>query len=200
MQTLAQQYMGNNAHSMEISKLMNVSENKSNFHTSNPQQMHKSVLDENNQTISSVRELFAEALSMFDDVQFNDSIVESTWFYIKADKSSTSDTFSFEKSSTTGMLWKIQDSYLSAKACTGTIVDFIPRPLNTWAKSVELSINGVAVTVTDTDNLKVSSMINILVEKKDMYFNLAGVTMGWLDMLGKRSHLHKITADDHINN
>ena len=91
------------------------------------------------------------------------------------------------------MLWKIEDSYLSAKISVhtqaneelsaGTIVDFIPCPLNTWAKSVELSINGVAITVSHTDNLEVSNMTNILFEQKAMHTNLAGVKMGgWIHL------------------
>ena len=108
------------------------------------------------------------------------------------------------------MLWTIQDSYLSAKIslCTqndaklsaGTIVDFIPRPLNTWSKSVQLSINRVAITVSHTDNLEVSNMINILFEKKAMHTNLGGMTMGWLDVSGKMSYLHSVTANDHADN
>ena len=147
---------------------------------------------------------------MFDNIPFNNSIVESTWFHIKADESSTSNTFLFEKSSTTDMLWKIKDSSLSAKISlgmqanvklsAGTILDFTPRPLNTWAKSVELFINEVTVTVTHTVSLKVSSMINILLKKKSMHSNLAGVTMGWLDTLRKTSYLHQITADNHVDN
>ena len=95
---------------------------------------------------------------MFYDTPFNDSIMEGTWIHAKADKGVTLDTFLFEKQSKTGMLWKIQDTYLSAKIslCTqvdtklsaGTIVDFIPLPLNIWSKSIELSINRVASTVS----------------------------------------------------
>ena len=145
-------------------------------------------------TINGVLELFPEPSSMFDNIVFDDSIVELTWFHIKVDESSTSNTFSFKKSSMTGMLWKIQDSYFSAKLSTGTIVNFIPRSLSTWAKLVELSINRGMVTVTHTNNLKVSSMINILLKKKGMHLNLAGVPIGWLDTPGKRSYLHQITT------
>ena len=149
-------------------------------------------MDENSQeTISGEPELFAELLTSLDDIPFNDFIVELMWFHMKEDESSTSDAISFKISSMTGMLWKIQDSYLSAKVSAETIVDFIPRPLNTWAKLVELSINGVAVTVTQTDNLKVFSMINILFEKKGRHDN------GFVGYTGKRSYLHEITTDNH---
>ena len=154
---------------------MNPKENDSDF--CQPK-TNKNTLDESNQeTISGQPELFAELLSMFDDIPFNNFIVEGTWIHVKADKGATSNTFSFERSSTTGMLWKIQDTYLSAdisfhaqahaklRVSAGTIVDFIPHPLNMRAKSVELSTNGVAITMTHTDNIKVSNMINILFEK-----------------------------------
>ena len=78
-------------------------------------------------------------------------------------------------------------------------MDFIPRPLNMQSRSVKLSINGVAITVSRTSNLEVSNMINILFEKKAMYTNLARMTMGWLDVPGKISYLQSVTTNDHAN-
>ena len=56
---------------------MNPKENDSDF--CQPK-TNKNTLDESNQeTISGQPELFAELLSMFDDIPFNNFIVEGTW-------------------------------------------------------------------------------------------------------------------------
>ena len=163
--------MSNNACSMEISKWISAQENDLSFPRS--KLSDKNTLDESNrEPINDI----PEPLSMFDNILFNDSIVEGTWIHIKADEGGICDTFLFERQSTTGMLWKIQDSYLMAKISlhtqnnakwsAGTIVDFIPRPLNTWLISIKLSINRVAITVSHTDNLEVSNMINISISEQ----------------------------------
>lgn len=55
---------------------MDAKENNSNFH---PPKTNKNAFDESNQdTISGQPELFAEPLNMFDDIPFNDSVMEGT--------------------------------------------------------------------------------------------------------------------------
>ena len=155
--------MGNNARSLEISKLLNGEENTLNFRLSSSSNQ-KYILDETNQElIADQLELFPEPLSMFGDIPLNNLMVKLTWLNIKADKGTTFDTFSFKKALTTSSLWEIQDSYLLGKVslCTaadgklsaGIIVDYTPHPLNTWSRSVEISMNRVAITVTHPDNL-----------------------------------------------
>ena len=51
---------------------------------------------------------------MFDQLPYNDSIVEKTLFHIKAREDADSDTFMFTKPSVASNLWKLQDTYLSA--------------------------------------------------------------------------------------
>ena len=95
-----QHHMGNNARLMELSKLINVQENDSNF--PRPKASNKNTLNKTNQEpINGIPELFAELLSMFDNIPFNDPIVEGTWIHVKADEGLTSDLFSFETQSTT---------------------------------------------------------------------------------------------------
>ena len=114
MDTLAQQYMGNNAHLIKISKLMNAQEKDSHFPW--PKTSNKNTLNKSNQEqINGILELFVELFSMFDDIPFNDSIMEGTWTHVKVDKGLTSDSFLFERQSLTGMLWKIQDSFCLPK-------------------------------------------------------------------------------------
>ena len=77
------------------------------------------------------------------------------------------------------------------KLSAGTIVDYVP-----WAKSFKFSLNRVSMTVTRSNSMEVTNAINLLMEKKAMHTNMAGVTMGWLDTPGKTSYILDVTADN----
>ena len=76
-------------------------------------------------------------MTIFNQLPYNDSIVEKTLVNIKAREDADSDTFMFTRPSVTGNLWKLQDTYMSAKISfrvgnannklsAGTIVDYVP--------------------------------------------------------------------------
>ena len=136
---------------------------------------------------------------------------KKTLVRMKAREDADSDTFTFTRPQVTSNLWKLQDSYMSAKISfrvgnadnklsARTIVDYMPQPLNCRAKSFELSLNGVAMTVAHSNSMEVTNAINLLMEKKPMHTDMGGVTMGWLDTPGKMSYLLEVTADNHGDN
>ena len=144
-------------------------------------------------------------MTMFSRLPYNDSIVEKTLVHIKAREDPDSDTFTFTRPSVTGSLWKLQDSYMSAKISfrvgnnnqlsAGAIVDYVPLLLNCWAKSFELSLNGIAMTVAHSNSMEVTNAINLLMEKKSCI-----LTWLELDTPGKMSYLLVVTADNHGDN
>ena len=66
----------------------------------------------NQELIAGQPELFPDPMSMFDQLPYNDSIVEKTLIHIKAREDADSDTFMFTRLSVTGNLWKLQDTYM----------------------------------------------------------------------------------------
>ena len=97
----------------------------------------KVLLQRNQEPIAGQPELFPDPMTMFGRLPYNDSIVEKTLVHIKAKEDPDFDTFTFTRPSVTGNLWKLQDSYLSAKISlrvgnsnnklsAGTIVDYVP--------------------------------------------------------------------------
>ena len=69
------------------------------------------ILNETNQElISGQPELLPDSMTMFDQLPYNDSIVEKTLIHIKAREDADSDTFTFAGPSVTGNLWNLQDT------------------------------------------------------------------------------------------
>ena len=109
-----------------------------------------------------------------------------------------------------GGLIKLLDTYVTAdisvrtsgraKLNASTICDYIPWPLASWWKSVDVVANGVALSVSHTDNLIVSSIFSRLFERKNAKEDLYGCNMGWEDVPDKRQYLHDVTDDDNANN
>ena len=65
----------------------------------------------------------------------------------------------------------IQDCYLSADITlqkganllnTDTIVNYLPRSLNSWAKCFQLAVNGVNVIIVNTNNFEVLYLMNLI--------------------------------------
>ena len=55
------------------------------------------------------------------------------------------------------------------------------------------------MTAAHSSSTKVANAINLLMEKRAMHTNMAGVTMGWLDTPGKMSYLLEVTGDNSAN-
>ena len=100
MFTTGQIFIGNNAHSMEITKNYMVMEMKVLLHR------------RNQEPIVGQPKLFPDPMTMFNQLPYNDSIVEKTLIHIKAREDADSDTFMFTRPSVTGNLWKLQDIFL----------------------------------------------------------------------------------------
>ena len=56
------------------------------------------------------------------------------------------------------------------------------------------------MTVAHSNSMEVTNAINLLMEKKAMHTNMAGVTMGSLDTPGKMSYLLQVTTNNHAYN
>ena len=83
----------------------------------------------------------------------------------------------FTRPSVTGNLWKLQDTYMSAKMSfrvgnannklfAGIIKDYVARLLDCWAKSFELCLNRVAMAIAHSNSMEVTNLINLLMEKR----------------------------------
>ena len=111
MFTTGQKFIRNNAHSMEIKRKLYGNGNEG--HT--PPKKAKILNEKNQELIAGQPKLFPDPMTMFHQLPYNDSIVEKTLIHIKAREDANSDTFTFTRPSVTSNLWKLQDTYLSAK-------------------------------------------------------------------------------------
>ena len=72
MYTTGQKFIGNNAHSMEITRKLHCDGNESSI----PLKKAKILNEGNQEPIAGQTELFPDPMTMFDQLPYNDSIVE----------------------------------------------------------------------------------------------------------------------------
>ena len=127
------------------------------------------VVRSDNQNVVGLRVMFYEPMEMFERIPFNDSLKEKSWVHLKASNGETS-TYTFLKKVQGGGLIKLHNTYVTAdisvRTSTGnklnasTICNDVPRPLASWWKSIDVSLNSVALSVSHTDNLIVSNVFS----------------------------------------
>ena len=152
--------------------------------------------------------MFYEPVEMFERIPFNNSLKEKSWVHLKASEGDLS-TYMFLKKMQVGGLIKLLDTYVTAdisirkrnnKLNASTICDYLPQPLISWWKSVDVAVNGVAASVSHTDNLIVSNIFHIFLTEKNAKQDFYGCNMGWEDVPDKIKYLHSVMADDNLGN
>ena len=122
---------------------------------------------------------YHEMVAMFDDILINDEIIENKWITVTPNEKEDSDIFTFNKATGGGGIIKLDETHLTSDIAitydghvldTMTIIDFMPNPLETMWKTIDLAANEVTMTNSYTDSLYVSPQ-----KAKD----LAGCTLGW---------------------
>lgn len=76
-----------------------------------------------------------------------------------------------------------------------TQFNYVSRPLNSWAQSIKLIINGVDTGIANSFNLETSYLLKLLNESVCKRNDLAGIDLGWLDKAGYFEQIG--TADNH---
>ena len=71
------------------------------------------------------------------------------------------------------------------KLSAGTTVNYVLRLLNCWAKSLELSLNGIAMMVAHSNSMEVTNAINLLMEKKPCILTWLELPRGGWTLQGK---------------
>ena len=77
-----------------------------------------------------------------------------------------------------------------------TLVDYLLHPLNTWAKSIELAVNGLNVTTAHTNNLEISYLLNLSYTGKGTQHDLVGINLGYLDTLRNLISMNLVDNDN----
>ena len=138
---------------------------------------------------------------MFNDIPINTQVQELTSIEIPPTEKEDSDIFTFDYKGSGGGVIKLNTSYMSAhvglrfdnaQLDNDTICDFIPHPLKTWFKSVKVSLNKVTTTNSNTENLHVSSIIDMLYKSKVKNNNMAG----WRNVPGQEAFLATIRPNN----
>lgn len=119
------------------------------------------ILTKNNQdVIGDDLTAFYDPLDMFSLVPINHMLIEAGWIDVVPHEKSDSNIFTFDLQSTGGGLIQLADTTISAnisvrdedgdKLHAQTICDYVSCPLKTWWRSVEVSANNVAMSVSNT--------------------------------------------------
>ena len=149
------------------------------------------VVRSDNQNVIGHTVMFYEPMEMFERIPFNGSLKEKSWVHSKANEGEMSIYYTFFKKMQGGGLIKLLDTYVSAdisvrksdgnKLSDTIICDYLPRPLTSWWKSVDVAANGVS--------LSVSNIFSRLFERKNSREDLYGCNMGWEDVPDKMKYL-----------
>ena len=157
---------------------------------------NRKITKENQDPInkSNYVKLFPMPLSIFKDFPVNSVFTETSEHKCIATEAETSDQFLFIKSKVTGGIINLEMSYLSAKLkmknnlinfTNGTCFNYTNNPLNTWAKQMQLSINGVNIGIAHSFNQEVSYLLNLLHGNVNIQNDLNGITLGYPDTPGQ---------------
>ena len=166
------------------------------------------LVNRDNQNLIGHTVLFYKPMEMFQRIPFTDTLKETSWVHLKASEGISS-TYTFLKKMQGGGLIKLADAFVTAeisirkangnKFNASTICDYVPRPLTSWWKSINVSSSGMALSVSHTDNLIVSNIFSCLFERKNAKEDLYDCNMGWEHKAGHEKYLHKVTVDDSAN-
>ena len=133
-------------------------------------------------------------LSIFKDFPVNSVFIETSEHNCIASEAETSDQFSFIKTKVTGGIVNLQTSFLSAKIKiknnnadlnAATLFNITNNPLNTWAKQVQLSVNGVNIGIAHSFNQECAYLLNLLYGNVNIQKDLNGITLGYGDTPGQ---------------
>ena len=161
------------------------------FHKLNA--FNQEAVDKEKQT-----KLFPVPMTIFVDFPVNSTFVEKSQHSYIASKGDTSDEFTFRKTKMTGGLIYLPGCYLSADVklkwgqggiSIGTIYNYTSYPLNTWAKQMQLTINGVNIGIAHSFNQEMAYLHKLLMTSEDTKKDLEGITLGYPDMPGHFDNL-----------
>ena len=105
----------------------------------------------------------------------------------------------------TGGLIYLPGCYLSADVklkwgqggiSIGTIYNYTSYPLNTWAKQMQLTINGVNIGIAHSFNQEMAYLHKLLMTSEDTKKDLEGITLGYPDTPGHFDHLGDGTQNE----
>ena len=80
-----------------------------------------------------------------------------------------------------------------------TIIDFMPNPLETMWKTVDLAANEVTTTNSHTDSLYVSDILSHLYVSPQKAKDLAGCTLGWRNTPGQENYLANLCTANRVS-
>lgn len=143
--------------------------------------------DSNQETIDNDDdEFYHDVRNMFDKVPINDKVDELLSVEITPIEKSDSEIFTFDYRGSGGGVFRLNESHMTcdlglrynnAQLDDKTICDFMLRPLHTWMKSIEVQLNEVTMTNSNTENLHSSYIIDFLFTNKIKNKNSAGLNL-----------------------
>ena len=166
----------------------NANNNKSDF----------TLNDSNQETIDNDDDDFVRDVRMFDEIPINTKVAELLSVEITPIEKEDSEIFTFDYRGSGGGVFRLNETtmtcdlglrYNDAQLDDDTICDFIPRPLHTWMKSIEVQLNEVTMTNSNTENLHVSYITDFLFTNRIKNKNTANLNLSWRNEPGEENFL-----------
>ena len=141
-------------------------------------------------------EFYISSVEMFREIPFNDDVWETMFLKVNHSESSDSEIFTFEKGESGGGI-KLDESMMKGTLKVkfngndindDTWLDCMPHPFHTMWKTVDVDVNGVSITNSDTQNLFVSDIVNHIYQHREKN-DLAGCCLGYMDKPGQHGYL-----------
>ena len=162
-------------------------------------------LNSNNQELiyENDSEMYVSSKEMFREIPVNDGVWENTVLKVNHTESSDSEILTFEKGEGGGGVIRLDESRMEGTLKikfdgndlnNETWLDCMPNPFLTLWKTVDISVKGVSVTNSHTDNLFVMDVLTRLYQHREKENDLAGVSLGYYDKPGQRGYLSKINS------
>ena len=138
---------------------------------------------------------------MFDQIPFNIDVQEKRRLIVNPTEKEDSEIFTFENSISGGGIIKLDESRMMGNLSVtydndpihaSTWLDMMPHPFHTLWKSVELTVNGVTITNSNTESLFVTDILNRLYSHNEKNSDLAGCCLGYRNLPGQNGFLSKI--------
>ena len=142
-------------------------------------------------------------VAMFDDILINDEIIENKWITVTPNEKEDSDIFTFDKATGGGRIIKFDEMHMLADIAIKhdgnvldamTIIDYMPNPLESFWKTVDILANEIATSNSHTDSLYVSDILSRLYVSNQKAKDLAGCTLGWRNTPGQENYLSNLTT------
>ena len=144
---------------------------------------------------------YHEMVNMFDEIAFNDEVIENKWITVDPAEKDDSECFTFDKATGGGGIIKLDDTYLTSDISVKyngnildakMIIDYMPDPMEKWWKTVDVHANEVAMTNSHTDSLYVSDILSCLYVNNQKTKDLAGCTMRWRNVPSQENFLQNL--------